>query len=107
MLRRSPIAPAEVYLFPIDLWATSYVVPPGHRLRVEISSSNFPRFTRNLNTGHPFGMSDEIMVADQTVYHTGTAPVARPAPRRSALVDDAAGRRGGASSWRSSPRWDA
>lgn len=70
----SPIVPGEVYLFPIDLWAPSYVVPAGHRLRVEISSSNFPRFARNLNTGHEFGMSDEIAIADQTVYHTEQHP---------------------------------
>jgi predicted acyl esterase len=66
--------PVEVYRFAIDLWATSYVVPPGHRLRVEISSSNFPRFTRNLNTGNEFGMSDEIAVADQTIYHSEEYP---------------------------------
>ncbi len=70
----SPIEPGDVYLFPIDLWATSYVVPAGHRLRVEISSSNFPRFTRNLNTGHAFGMSDEMATAVQTVYHTSGRP---------------------------------
>jgi putative CocE/NonD family hydrolase len=70
----APIEPGEVYRFAIDLWATSYVVPLGHRLRVEISSSNFPRFTRNLNTGHEFGMSDEIAVADQTIYHSEEYP---------------------------------
>jgi putative CocE/NonD family hydrolase len=68
------IEPGEVYHFAIDLWATSYVVPPGHRLRVEISSSNFPRLTRNLNTGNEFGMSDEIAVADQTIYHSRDYP---------------------------------
>jgi putative CocE/NonD family hydrolase len=70
----APIKSGEVYLFAIDLWATSYVVPAGHRLRVEVSSSNFPRFTRNLNTGHEFGMSDEIAVADQTVHHSTAYP---------------------------------
>ena len=72
--RPAPIVPGEVYPFPIDLWATSYVVPAGHRLRVEISSSNFPRFTRNLNTGREFGMSDEMAVAEQTVYHSAQHP---------------------------------
>jgi putative CocE/NonD family hydrolase len=70
----APIEPGEVYRFAIDLWATSYVVPPGHRLRVEISSSNFPRLARNLNTGNEFGMSDEIAVADQTIYHSKEYP---------------------------------
>ncbi len=43
------------YRFAIDLWATSNVFLPGHRIRLEICSSNFPRFDRNLNTGEPFG----------------------------------------------------
>jgi putative CocE/NonD family hydrolase len=70
----TPIEPGRVYRYDIDLWATSYVVQPGHRIRVEISSSNFPRFARNLNTGNPFGMSDEIAVATQTIYHDAERP---------------------------------
>lgn len=70
----SPIEPGTVYPYAIDLWATSYVVPAGHRLRVEISSSNFPRFTRNLNTGRDFGMSNETAVADQTIHHSAEYP---------------------------------
>jgi len=45
------INPGQVYRFVIDLWATSNVFKKGHVLRLEISSSNFPRFDRNLNTG--------------------------------------------------------
>jgi len=70
----TPIEPGQIYQYEIDLWATSYVVQPGHRIRVEISSSNFPRFARNLNTGNPFGMSDEIAVATQTIYHSTDYP---------------------------------
>ena len=70
----TPIEPGQIYQYEIDLWATSYVVQPGHRIRVEISSSNFPRFARNLNTGNPFGMSDEIAVATQTIYHSTDHP---------------------------------
>ncbi len=70
----SPIGPGEVYTLVIDLWSTSYTVPAGHKLRVEVSSSNFPRFARNLNNGGPFGTSDRIEVADQTVYHTNSYP---------------------------------
>jgi putative CocE/NonD family hydrolase len=70
----APIESGKVYQFAIDLWATSYVVASGHRLRVEISSSNFPRLTRNLNTGNEFGMRDEIAVADQTIYHSKEYP---------------------------------
>ena len=41
-----------------------------HRIRVEISSSNFPRFDRNPNTGHPFGKDAETRLAHQTIYHS-------------------------------------
>ncbi len=57
------------YLFTIDLWATSNVFLPGHRIRLEISSSNFPRFDRNLNTGEPFGEGTKCVPAQQTVFH--------------------------------------
>src|SRR5204863_4389067 len=42
--------PGQIYKFTVDLWATSNVFLKGHRLRLEISSSNFPRFDRNFNT---------------------------------------------------------
>jgi len=45
------MTPGKAYEVPVDLHATSWYLPPGHRLRVQISSSNFPRFDRNLNTG--------------------------------------------------------
>ncbi|MFQ5547434.1 MAG: CocE/NonD family hydrolase [Woeseia sp.] len=70
----SPIEPGRVYTFMIDLWATSYTVPAGHRIRVEISSSNFPRFARNLNNGEPFGTSDRVEIAEQSIYHTRRYP---------------------------------
>ena len=63
-----------MYRLEIDLWATSFTVPAGHKLRLEISSSNFPRFARNLNSGEPFGMSDRIEVAEQTIYHSTEYP---------------------------------
>jgi putative CocE/NonD family hydrolase len=63
------LSPGEVYEFTIDLWATSYVFQPGHRLRVEVSSSNFPRFDRNLNTGEDQASSTHFQVAEQTVLH--------------------------------------
>ena len=46
-----PIEPGRVYEYTIDMWATSNTFLPGHRIRLEVSSSNFPRFDRNLNTG--------------------------------------------------------
>lgn len=66
--------PGTPYRFTIDLWATSNVFLPGHRIRVEISSSNFPRFDRNLNTGQSFGEGTEGVVADQTIYHQSDRP---------------------------------
>ena len=64
------LSPSEVYECTIDLWATSHVFLPGHRLRVEIASSNFPRFDRNLNTGEDPATSTRVQVAEQTVLHT-------------------------------------
>ena len=57
------------YLFTIDLWATSNVFLPGHCIRLEISSSNFPRFDRNLNTGERFGEGTKMIPAQQTIFH--------------------------------------
>ena len=63
------IKPDQVYEYTIDLWATSHVFKPGHRLRLEVSSSNFPRYDRNPNTGHDFGADAELSVARQSVFH--------------------------------------
>jgi hypothetical protein len=73
---REPILldPQKIYRYEIDLWVTSNVFLPGHRIRVEISSSNFPRFDRNLNTGEPFGTGTTPVKAAQTVYHDSTHP---------------------------------
>ena len=63
------IQPGKIYCYEIDLWVTSNVFLPGHRIRVEISSSNFPRFDRNPNTGEPFGTGTKLIKATQTTYH--------------------------------------
>ena len=68
------LEPGRPYLFTIDLWATSNVFLPGHRIRVEVSSSNFPRFDRNLNTGQPFGEGTRGQPAQQTVFHQEDMP---------------------------------
>jgi uncharacterized protein len=70
----SLITPGAVERYTIDLWATSTVFLPGHRLRLEISSSNFPRFDRNPNTGAPFGQGTALEAARQTVFHGGDRP---------------------------------
>ncbi len=62
--------PGKVYEVPVDLHATSWYLPPGHRLRVEVSSSNFPRFDRNLNTGGRNYDETTWRVAKNTVHHS-------------------------------------
>jgi putative CocE/NonD family hydrolase len=68
------IEPGKVYKYEIDLWVTSNVFLTGHRVRVEVSSSNFPRFDRNPNTGHAFGADAELAEAKQTIYHDAEHP---------------------------------
>lgn len=68
------MVPGEIYAFDIDLWVTSNVFLPGHRVRLEISSSNFPRFDRNLNTGQSSADSTEMKKATQTIYHDADHP---------------------------------
>ena len=63
------ITPGKVYRYSIDLWETSMVFKKGHRIRLEIASSNFPRYARNLNTGRPLGTSAEMKTAHQTIFH--------------------------------------
>jgi hypothetical protein len=64
------LKPGTVYSIPVDLHATSWYLPPGHRLRVDVSSSNFPRFDRNLNTGGRNYDETTWKVAKNSVHHT-------------------------------------
>jgi len=63
----------KIYKFEIDMWATSNVFLPGHRIGLEISSSNFPQFDRNTNCGGEGGASCR-KIANQTVYHNDKYP---------------------------------
>ena len=56
------------------MWETSNVFKAGHRIRVDLTSSNFPRFDRNPNTGNRPGMDAEMQVADQTIFHDARRP---------------------------------
>ena len=47
---------------------------PGHRIRVDITSSHFPQFDRNPNTGEDLGASDKVRIARQTVFHSADKP---------------------------------
>ena len=67
--RQTLLEPDTIYQFTINLGPTSNVFLRGHRIRIDISSSNFPRFDRNLNTGHTFGESVEMQVAIQQIFH--------------------------------------
>tara|TARA_B100001123_G_scaffold450660_2_gene622806 strand:+ start:2462 stop:4108 length:1647 start_codon:yes stop_codon:yes gene_type:complete len=68
------IEPGEVYKYQIELGPTAIVFRKGHRIRLHISSSNFPRFDRNLNTGDDFAFGSECSVAHQRVYHSEARP---------------------------------
>ena len=65
----SEVVPGRVYKYTIDLWATGNVFQKGHAIRLYVSSSNFPRFNRNLNTGEPIAGATRSVTADQTIYH--------------------------------------
>ncbi|MDA1188333.1 MAG: CocE/NonD family hydrolase, partial [Chloroflexi bacterium] len=66
--------PGEVYKFEIDLWSTSNSFQPGHRIRVDVTSSCFPQFDRNLNTGEDCGTGTKMAVAEQTILHDSEHP---------------------------------
>jgi putative CocE/NonD family hydrolase len=74
MDRPSLIEPGQIYLFDIDLWNTCQTFKKGHRIRLEVSSSAFPKYDRNPNTGEPLGMTANTQVAEQTIYHDGDHP---------------------------------
>ncbi len=71
---RELLNPGQVYEIHIDLWSTSNVFLTGHRLRLEVSSSNFPRFDRNLNTGQTSGNDAQWTSATNTVLHDSEHP---------------------------------
>src|SRR5579859_1093220 len=68
------LEPGKAYVYTIDLWATSNVFQAGHRIRLDITSSNFPRWDRNLNTGHAVGADAEAQSATQTILHSREYP---------------------------------
>jgi putative CocE/NonD family hydrolase len=70
----SLIEPGKTYEYEIDLWATSNVFRAGHRIRLDVTSSNFPRWDRNPNTALDFGTDAELAVAYQTILHEREHP---------------------------------
>jgi putative CocE/NonD family hydrolase len=80
--RSAPLTPGEPVLLSIDLWDLAHTFEPGHRIRLEVSSSNFPRFDRNLNTGHELGVdgADAAISAAQQILHDAAHPSALVLP---------------------------
>ncbi|HCI82015.1 MAG TPA: hydrolase [Ktedonobacter sp.] len=74
MDKPSLIEPEQVYKYTIDCWYTAQVFKQGHRIGLEISSSAFPKYDRNLNTGAPLGKTSEMVVAHQRIYHDESHP---------------------------------
>jgi putative CocE/NonD family hydrolase len=74
MEKESFLEPGRVEDYEIDAWSTCVLLERGHQLRLEISSSAFPKFDRNLNTGGPIGRETKGIVAEQTVYHDRARP---------------------------------
>jgi putative CocE/NonD family hydrolase len=72
--------PGQIYEISLDLWATSNVFLRGHSLRLEISSSNFPRFDRNLNTGEEIKFARTFVSATNTILHDAQHPSALVLP---------------------------
>ena len=72
----SLIEPGTVYRYTIDCWNTAQVFKAGHRIGLEIASSAFPKFARNLNTGAPLGTTSEMAVAEQRILHDADHPSA-------------------------------
>ncbi|BCS31657.1 X-Pro dipeptidyl-peptidase [Luteitalea sp. TBR-22] len=70
------LTPGQPYRYTIDLIGTAVVFQPGHRIRVDITSSNFPQFDRNLNTGDPLATGTRPRVAQQTIHHSAARPSA-------------------------------
>ena len=66
--------PGKTYELKFELFPTSMVFRKGHRIRADISSSNWPRFDVNPNTGEPLGVPQAMLVAQQTVFHDAERP---------------------------------
>ncbi|MBV9327635.1 MAG: CocE/NonD family hydrolase [Chloroflexi bacterium] len=72
--QQAAVAPGEVYAIVITLGHTSLLLRAGFRLRLQVSSSSFPQYDRNMNTGHPIGTDASGIRALQTVYHDTQHP---------------------------------
>jgi uncharacterized protein len=69
-----PMQPDTVYELQVPLGNLSHVVATGHRIRLHVTSSNFPRWDRNTNTGEPIDKATHIRIAEQTLFHDRLRP---------------------------------
>jgi uncharacterized protein len=76
----TPTTPGRPYEYQIQVWPTSYEFRAGDRIRLEISSSDYPQFAPNPNTGAPFGMDSATRAAVQTILHDQNHPSAVTLP---------------------------
>jgi putative CocE/NonD family hydrolase len=74
LARATPMKPGQAYAFTIELYPTSVVFKKGHRIRLDVSSSNFPRFDVNPNTGEPLNDNRRWSVADNAILHDADHP---------------------------------
>jgi putative CocE/NonD family hydrolase len=81
------LEPGEPVELAIRLYPTAMVFKAGHRIRLDLTSSHFPRFSRNLNTGEPVATASRSVVARQTVLHSSRYPSHVLLPRSSAPTD--------------------
>lgn len=72
--RTELLEPGEVAEFRIRLYPMSHVFRAGHRIRLQVTSSCFPRFSRNLNTGEDVGTGTRMRTARNTVLHSTACP---------------------------------
>jgi hypothetical protein len=69
--REELLEPGEVYELDVDLWYTGHVFQTGHRIRIQVAGSAFPKYTRNPNTGNPLATDTQTAIAENAVFHGG------------------------------------
>ena len=81
--RATFLVPGQATYLEVDLWDVAYAFKRGHAIRLEISSSNFPRFSRNANSvvSPEQATREDLRVAVQTVFHDGERPSCLVLPR--------------------------
>jgi hypothetical protein len=74
MEKPSLIAPGQTYAYTLDLWNTCQTFQKGHRIRLQVASTAFPKYDRNPQTGGPLGRTTELRSAEQKIFHDSAHP---------------------------------